>query len=181
MKNGSATARDFFDYWIEHEAAATDLNSVGAKMQLARKLAETVARVHDPIMRGAVASKVSARLGVPARDFESLLARPVRERAPGSAEGRARPAPAPRHDVAMLCLLALRDAEAREFLLNESWREVLAQTPDAEMLVRILESDLRPEDAGVNQCFHGQFAPGGRGLGLVVAAAKNAAKWRGSG
>ena len=27
-------ARDFFDYWIEHEAAATDLSSVGAKMAL---------------------------------------------------------------------------------------------------------------------------------------------------
>jgi len=140
-------ARDFFDYWIEREAAATDLSSVGAKMQLARRLAETVARVHDPIMRGEVASKVSARIGVPARDFETLLARPVRERPPGSAEERPQPAPAPCHDIAMLCLLALRDPEAREFLLGESWREVLAQTPDAGLLVRILESDLRPEDA----------------------------------
>ena len=94
---------------------------------------------------------MSARLGVPARDFQSLLARPVRERLPGSAEGRERPAPAPRHDVAMLCLLALRDAEARRFLLGESWREVLAQTPDAETLLRILESDLRPEEpASIN-------------------------------
>ena len=140
-------ARDFFDYWIEREAAATDLSSVGAKMQLARKLAETVARVHDPIMRGEVASKVSARIGVPARDFETLLTRPIRERAPGSTVERMQPAPAPRHDVAMLCLLALRDPEAREFLLGENWREVLAQTPDAGLLVRIFESDLRPEDA----------------------------------
>nr|MDQ6939833.1 DNA primase [Verrucomicrobiota bacterium] len=46
-----AGARDFFDYWIEREAGATDLNSLGAKMQLARRLAETVGRVHDPIMR----------------------------------------------------------------------------------------------------------------------------------
>ena len=39
-------------------------------MQLARKLAETVARVQDPLMRGEVANKVSARLGVPRSDFE---------------------------------------------------------------------------------------------------------------
>ena len=32
-------------------------------------------------------------------------------------------------------------------LLDENWREVLAQTPDAELLVRILEADLRPDDA----------------------------------
>ncbi len=140
-------ARDFFDYWIEREAGATDLNSLGAKTQLARKLAETVARVHDPIMRNAIASKVSARIGVAPRDFEALLARPVRERSSGDEQVRARPLPAPRHDIAMLCLLALRDAEARDFLLGENWREVLAQTPDSEMLARILESDLRPEDA----------------------------------
>jgi len=154
-----SNARDFFDYWIEREAAATDLSSVGAKMQLARKLAETVARVHDPIMRGEVASKVSARLGVPARDFETLLLRPVRERVPENIDRRVSPAPAPRHDVAMLCLLALRDAEAREFLLGENWREALAQTPDAEMLVRILESDLRPEDAASTNVFMARLPP----------------------
>jgi DNA primase len=121
-------------------------------MQLARKLADTVARVHDPIMRGAVASKVSARLGVPPRDFEALLARPVRDRVSPAAEISSRqPAVAPRHDIALLCLLALRDAGAREFLLHENWQEVLAQTPDAEMLRRILDADLNLEDtASVN-------------------------------
>ena len=32
-----AAARDFFDSWIEHETASTDLDSLGAKMQLARQ------------------------------------------------------------------------------------------------------------------------------------------------
>src|SRR5438309_7195202 len=68
-----ARARDFFDYWIEREAASVDLASLGAKMQLARSLAGTVSRVRDPLMRGEVASKVSARLGVAAQDFQALL------------------------------------------------------------------------------------------------------------
>src|SRR5205823_3250362 len=34
-----AAACDFFDYWIEREVATTDLNSLGAKMRLARKMA----------------------------------------------------------------------------------------------------------------------------------------------
>ncbi len=154
-------ARDFFDYWIEREATATDLGSLGAKTQLARKLAETVSRVHDPIMRGAVASKVSARIGVPTREFEALLVRPMRARNFSETETRARtvPAPAPRHDVAMLCLLALRDPEAREFLLAENWQEVLGQTPDAEMLARILESDLRPEDTASINVFMSGLPP----------------------
>ena len=37
-------------------------------------------RVQDPLMRGEVANKVSARIGVPASDFERLLRKPNRER-----------------------------------------------------------------------------------------------------
>src|SRR5207249_6638465 len=47
----------------------------------------------------------------------------------------------------MLCILALRDETARDFLRQQNWREILAHVPDAELLVRILESDLRPGDA----------------------------------
>ncbi len=153
-------ARDFFDYWIEREAGATDLNSLGAKMQLARKLAETVGRVHDPIMRSEVASKVTARIGVAPKDFAALLEKPQAHRFSNVEErARTQPAPAPRHDVAMLCLLALRDTEAREFLLQQDWREVLGQTPDSEMLVRILENELRPDDPASTAAFLATLSP----------------------
>ena len=46
----------------------------------------------------------------------------------------------------MLCLLALRDVEARDFLLTQDWPEVIAETPGGEMLATILASDLRPDD-----------------------------------
>jgi len=140
-----SSARDFFDHWIEHEAGSADLDSLGAKMKLARKMAETVARVHDPLMRGEVASKVSARMGIPVADFKGLFPKAAREYVSADKPESA-PTPAPIHDIAMLCLLALRDAEAREFLLAQDWRAVLAQAPDSEILVRILESELRPND-----------------------------------
>src|SRR5437016_7338630 len=72
-----ASARDFFDYWLEREAAGVDLAPLGAKMQLARSLAGTVSRVRDPLMRGEVASKVSARLGVAAQDSQALLPKQI--------------------------------------------------------------------------------------------------------
>jgi hypothetical protein len=53
----------------------------------------------------------------------------------------------------MLLLLALRDAEARDFLRGQNWREILAQVPDAEILVRVLESDLRPSEAASLNAF----------------------------
>ena len=160
-----AAARDFFDYWIEHEVAEVDLSSLGAKMQLARSLAETVSRVHDPLMRGEVASKVSARLGVPVQDFQALF--PKQSRSSGIRTDESRPAtfePPPRHDVAMLCLVALRDEAARDFLREQNWREILAQVPDAEILVRILESDLRPSDAASLNAFMATLSPADEGL-----------------
>jgi DNA primase len=159
-----SAARDFFDSWIERETASTDLDSLGAKMQLARKLAETVARVHDPLMRGEVANKVTARLGVPRPDFERLLTKPSRERFSTDDSPVPERTAAPRHEVAILCLLALRHGEAREFLRAQNWRELLAQTPDAEILGRILESDFRPDDPASLNAFMAGLPPGDEAL-----------------
>src|SRR6266700_497948 len=152
-------ARDFFDYWIERETTNVDLASFGAKIQLARRLAETVSHVRDPVMRGEVMTKASARLGVAASDFQALVSRqksgePFLARDPSAASDRTGAmAPAPRHEISMLCILALRDETARDFLLQQNWREILADVPDAEFLVRILEGDLRPADAASLNAF----------------------------
>src|SRR4029077_15360519 len=53
-----AAAQSFFDYWIEREVAVVDLGSLGAKMQLARKLADTVGQIRDPVMRDEVLNKM---------------------------------------------------------------------------------------------------------------------------
>lgn len=158
-------ARDFFDVWIERESAATDLNSLSAKMQLARRLAETVARVHNPMMRTEVANKVSARLGVGTAEFQALANKPSRDRSFGeSAAAPTQPIAVPRHDIAMLCMLALRDLESRDFLLSENWRDVLAQTPDGEMLLHVLESEVRPDDAASINVFMTRSSPGEEAL-----------------
>jgi DNA primase len=140
------SARDFFDYWIDREAAVVDVSSLGAKMQLARKLAETLSQVRDPLMRGQVSNKMSARLGVPASEFGKLMTEPRTERRGGPVPARSAAAIAPRHDIAVLCVLALRDEAARKFLLEQNWRDVLPQISGTELLIRILESDLRPDE-----------------------------------
>jgi len=160
-----AGARDFFDYWIERETANVDLASLGPKMQLAKRLAETISRLRDALMRGEVITKVSARLGVAAQDFQELVSR---QRSAGSSLARVHPpeaagpgamVTAPRHDISMLCVLALRDETARDFLRQQNWREILAQVPDGEILVRILESDLRPGDAASLNAFMVTLSP----------------------
>lgn len=156
-----ANARDFFDYWIEREIASVDLTSMGAKIQAARNLAATVSRVHDRVLRGEVVNKASARLGVAAADFESLLAKPAR--VPGgpvnSSVTETRAAASPPHDIVMLCLLALRDADARNFLRAQKWREILEQVPHTDILIRILESDLEPDDTASLNAFMATLSP----------------------
>ena len=154
-------ARDFFDYSFDRRIAKIDRTSLRERMQLARELAQSVSHVHDPLMRGQVINQVSVRLGVPAPEFAALLPKTPPE---GAADNRQLPqataVPAPRHDVAMLCVLALRDHAARNFLLEQNWRELLDQTPGAELLMRILESDLRPENAASMNAFMASLSPG---------------------
>jgi DNA primase len=165
-------ARNFFDYWIERETAATDLNSLGKKMELVRGLAETVSHVRDPLMRGEIVRKVTSRLGVSTAEFEHLLSAPAR---PGTAPvTNPPPAPAmavPRHDIAMLCLLALRDESAATFLKEQDWRGTLAETPNTELLAKVLESDVRPADSASLNAFMVTLSPAEESLLLVNAEA----------
>jgi hypothetical protein len=59
----------------------------------------------------------------------------------------------------MLCLLALRDAGARNFLRAQNWREILEQVPDTNLLIRILESDLEPDDTASLNAFMATVSP----------------------
>jgi DNA primase len=156
-----AQARDFFDYWIDHEIAGVDLSSMGAKIQAARNLAETVSRVHNAVLRGEVVNKASARLGVAPADFETLLAKHSRTSrlSVSSNLSGTHAIPSPPHDVAMLCLLALRDDAARNFLLAQKWREILEQVPHADILIRVLESELQPDDTASLNAFMAALSP----------------------
>ncbi|MBA3963727.1 MAG: DNA primase [Chthoniobacterales bacterium] len=153
-----AEARDFFDFWIDRAAKTSDLTNLSAKLQVARQLAETVARVHDPLMRNEVISKVTARLGVAPADFANLLPKSQRAYTPNESQPKT-VAPAPRHEIALLCLLALRDAAARDFLVAQDWREVVEETPGTELLGKILESALRPDDPTSLNLFLSTLAP----------------------
>jgi DNA primase len=141
-----ASAPEFFDYWTEKKASASNLNSLGEKVQVARELAGTVAHVREPLMRREVINKIAARLAIRAEDFEKLIGRSDGTRfAHGQDKSAARPAPAPPHDVAMLCLLALRDEEARRFLLEQNWRDLLPDLGGGDLLTKILSADVKPD------------------------------------
>jgi DNA primase len=153
-----AGARDFFDYLIERETANIDLNSLAAKMQVARTLADTVSHVHNPMMRGEIISKMSARLAVSVSEFAALVPKQIRN-APSGVTTERLERVVPPNDIALLCILALRSEEAHQFLRSQKWREVLSQLPSTYFLQRILESDVRPNDAGSLSAFLSSLEP----------------------
>src|SRR5205807_7309090 len=105
-----------------------------------------------------------ARLGVPASEFQTLVPKPRPERRDESSGAPVSAGLAPRHDIAMLCLLALREEAARKFLLQQNWREVLEQISGSELLIQILESELRPDDSASLNSFMSQLSAEEEGL-----------------
>jgi hypothetical protein len=90
-------------------------------------------------------------------DFTNLLPAAPRHRQPNDMPRTL--AAAPRHEIALLCLLALRDSDARTFLVSQDWREVVAETPGTEMLGKILAAELRPDDPASLNPFLASLSP----------------------
>jgi DNA primase len=136
-------APDFFDYQIDRASRETDLSSLKQRLDLAASLASTVSSIHDPMFRGEVEHKVASRLSIPVGEFQALIKKPSVAAVPTGPEQidvvRG-------HDIAMISMLALRDQASRDFLLEQNWREVLEETPGTDLLTRILEGDVLPNN-----------------------------------
>jgi DNA primase len=132
-----AKARDFFDHWIDRESTRANLQSIGAKRDVARKIIALVGRMPDPLTRGQAAERLAVRLGLPIPDVTSLL--------PGYSARTIDLAGTPsswaglRQAIEQLCRLALRDSEFLEFLRSQNWKDVIYETEGAELLGRIVE------------------------------------------
>jgi DNA primase len=152
-----ANAPDFFDYWIEREAANVDLSSSGAKIQAAQRTAGLISRIGNDAMRNEVIYKAAARLDLPAADLKNLL--PKLSSRPNESVERGIESVASPQKIKQLCILALRDLEVRNFLLAQPWRRILAKTPGTELLCRILSADVQPEDPATIASFLASLEP----------------------
>ena len=148
-----ARARDFFDYFIEREAASSKPDAYPQRIRLGRRIAEIIARVPDPLLRGQLIGKIAARLNLAVDELNKLLpAIPTREVELPVANRIPLRVP---QVIEELCRLSLRNPEFREFLLSQDWRPVLAKHEWGELLGAILEAEFdvtKPEsiDAFLN-------------------------------
>ncbi len=143
-----AAAKDFFDFQIDRLAGKADFTTPRGKMQAARKMAESISLIKDAVLRETVMNRVTLRLEISPQQFVQLLKAPTLKRADeeeASPGGVAEPLVLD-HTIRLLALVALRDAAAREWLLDEPWDQVLANVSEATLLSKILGASLDPTD-----------------------------------
>ena len=136
-------AKDFFDFQIDHRTRSPEFATPRGKMQFAKKMASFASLLSDVVIRDAVIGKITARMEISPQDFRAMLQAPTKE----SNSSSTSPGKRPKLDAAisLLCRLALGDTDVREWISRQPL-ELLKQEPDADLLLKILETDLRPED-----------------------------------
>src|SRR6266487_3486888 len=131
-------SRDFFDWLIEVEALATNPESYVKRANVGRHVAEMIAHVPDPLLRGKIIDKPAARLALSSEELRKFLPAISTRKIDLPVDNRiSLRVP---QVIEQLCRLALRNPDFREFLLSQDWRRILAENEWGEMLGAILEA-----------------------------------------
>ena len=142
-------AKDFFDFQIDAQSRKPEFATPRGKMQFAAKMAAFVGLLTNAVLRENIINKICSRLDISPNDFRPMLAR---AKSPSRADSDE---PAPQAERAtvelsttmrLLCLFALRDTEARAWLLEQPQDGLAPDDPGAELLAKILKADLRSDD-----------------------------------
>ena len=157
-----ASAADFFDFQLSQITAQGEM-TVRKKMEAGRKMAGFVGHITEPLFRETIASRVAAQLGLSREDFQKALATSKPHRA--EREGTVEPeVPKPGNTIWVLSILALRNKEARQWLLQQNWRQLLEQTADGKLLELILGGAVDPDSPASISSFLAGLPPGEQGL-----------------
>lgn len=149
-----SAAKDFFDFQIDRLAERADFATPRGKMQAARKMAESISLIRDAVLREAVMHKVTMRLEISTQEFVKMLKAPGAKKIGADEEPDETAAPLVLDPtIRLLALVALRDAAAREWLLDEPWDRVLGDDPEMSLLVKILGGAIDPAQLSTLQVF----------------------------
>ncbi len=177
-------AKEFHDFQIDHRSAEMDMSTVRSRVQLAREVAHTAAQFSDKAAQDALISHAATRLRLAPDEFRKLVAEALR----GSSSKRRKYAvhPDTRDDameekeaatefpdraVALLCRLALTDAEAQRYLRVNAHLAELENFPGGRLLLRIIDGAPLPDDSNAVNTFLATLpASDEQGLLLLLAS-----------
>ena len=141
-------AEDFFDFQLNRNLTTAESKTTAARVAFARKMSQYIGVVPDPVLRETLISRLATRLTIP-RDALQQMIRSRARPSPGKTPAEEVPAnslPMLRHDLAVICKAALIVPDLLHRIQQQPWKPILRQVEDAELLLKILESKLQPNE-----------------------------------
>ena len=141
-------AEDFFEFQINRNLTAAESTSAAGRVAFARKMSLFFGVVPDPVVRDTLVSQLASRLRIPRDTLQQMVRSPATHSLSRSAveEVVANSLPTLRHDLAVLCKAALLLPDLLNKIRQQPWQPVLKHVEGAELLSKILESQLQPNE-----------------------------------
>jgi DNA primase len=144
-----ADAKDFFDFEIERGLGGTGSQSIARRVALARRVAQFAGLVPDPVVRDTMMNRLASRLGLARESLDQVAMQYRRNQsAHSSSDLKKGEVSLPKHEIAVLCHLALTDQKLIEWIRNQPWLAILEPISGTELLQKILGSTVEPENPG---------------------------------
>jgi DNA primase len=138
-------AKDFLDH--ELERSATRDQSVAQRVESAHRIARFIGLISEPVLRDTTISRVMARLSLSREAVEQAIAGHRRGTARNSLLHPVETGIAqPEHKIAALCNIFMTDVATLRWVRRQLWKEILPGVAGTEILARILDSDLQPDN-----------------------------------
>ena len=139
-------AKDFLDY--ELERSATREQSVAQRVESAHRIARFIGLISEPVLRDTTISRVMARLSLSREAVEQAIA--SHRKGSGSRSSLLEPIETgiaqPEHKIAALCNIFMTDVDTLRWIRKQPWKEILTGVNGAEILAKILDSDLQSDN-----------------------------------
>ncbi len=164
-----ANSADFFEFQLARLTSDPEFATAKGRIAAIRKMASSLSLLTDPILRETELQRATQRLEVSPQEFAKLL-KPVPKfpprstfsnRSPQAKDSSPEKIAAPLSDptLRLLASVALCDANARAWILEEPWSDTLQREPEADLLVKILHADLKPSDTASTNRFLASLEP----------------------
>ena len=142
-----AEAKDFFDFQIDRLASRPDFATPRGRTQAARKMAGTISIITDAVLRETIINRVTMRLEVSAQEFARLLKQPTQKSDDDETlDGKPNPKREVDPTIALLLKVSLTDQAAREWLREQNWEPVLADSEDASLVKKVVFAEMNVDD-----------------------------------
>jgi DNA primase len=178
-------ARDFFDAHLERISLQPGFDTPRGRSAAARKLAEFLSALQDPLLRNLHVQRHAVRLGVATSELQGLVSeallrnraqqvssatnraetpRVPSEGAHASGDFRTEAYPAERigpldPTLELLATVLLQSQEARQWLLEEDWQRRLEAEPQGELIEAILKGSRFLDATDNSQSFFVHLPP----------------------